>query len=230
MSAALKLATPPPSDERSALRLAIQAAEAASDAVAEHDAAIKRAEDLLDARREALEAIKLEVQHAIQIDSEAVAEAIKSGSPMPVGKTREVRSAELSATDDVEGALAALRTLETQRHRLAGASGAARAAVDRAVSATLSGFVSALCDRIADARREELICSHIIDSLTSLPPGVAITDSHDSISDFMHARSFAKDAAPTLEDLAMLRPWRERFEGFRKSLASNPDAVLPDLP
>jgi hypothetical protein len=225
---ALKLKEPP-TDERAALRLAIEASNAAHEALIEHDQAIARADTLLDQRRERLEAIKQDVEAAMLADSEAVAAAIKTGAPMPTGKTREVRAAELAADDDVRGAQAAIATLDAQRERLLAADRAATAGVHRAVNATLLPLILTISARIQDCHREILISGHVLDVLTAEPPGVALTDAWENISSHMHARLFAKDTAPVLEDWPMLRPIRQKFEAARKALHTDPDTRVPDL-
>lgn len=231
MSAALKLASAPPTDDpRGPLRLAIAAAEAASDAVAEHDQAIGRADVLVDERRARLEDARAAVEVAADSDAESVALAIRSGAPMPVGKTKGARAAELGAHDDFEAAVAALKTLEMQRNRLAAAAHAARLAVHREANAALLPLIETIMARIQDAEREALTCSHVLSVLTNESPGTDLGSAWTSVPLFMKARAVAKDVAPDLETLHSLRPWRERFEAFREALHSNADQAVPDLP
>ena len=230
-AAAFKLKQEPPTDDRAGLRLAIAAFEAAQQAVAEHNQAIARADQLVDQRREALDAARAAVVQAADADAESAARAIRNSAPPPAGKTRQARADEVLAEDDLNAAEAALRTLDKQRQRLADAQGAARQEVHRRVNSTLAGFLSALCDRVEDAQREILVCSHALDVLSVESPGVFTDDAWppELISVYSGARALSRDTAPTIEGLLALRPVREKFTEARQRLHSDADTRLPDL-
>ena len=187
---------------------------------------------MLDERRANLETAKAGVEAAKEADAEAVAEAIRTNSAMPVGKTREARSVELSADDDVRGAEAALKTLDRQRQRLFDAQRATQQQVRKQVNATLAPTVMRFCDEVEAAQRRVLMLRHVIDVLASMPVGVFLDDflSKETMPSHERAMWFATDSAPTIAILQELKPLRQKFEAARKALHENPDTVIPDVP
>ena len=214
--AARKNSDPP---ERAALREPIAVAAAARKKVSATEAAIERAEGLVQTNRVRLEAATKAVATAQAEDAKQLAAAIAVGGSSPARATRQARAAEIEAGDDVENARRALATLRVDLEDIEREAARADKAVDSALAERLKPTALLLIEKARDHHARFVATSEALSAITRLFTawdGGEITKQANRVAAF------------TDEDARMAAGVRQQWQAAIEALKVDADAELPN--
>lgn len=209
-------------DERAVLRDAVAAAAEARDAVTRAENVIERAERLVAENQTKLANATKAVADAQSEDARRLASVLAAGGTSPTARaTRQARTDEAEAADDVAAARSALASLREDHLVDAERVAVASRAVDAAVAAALKPTALVL---LKEARACHLQFLRMCEALSVMSRSFnPWNDGGDLV------KQIGRAGSPSEDDVRASVATRHEWQAAIEAMKTNADAKLPDL-